>query len=70
MLIKRTTLDPALLTHSDVHTHCACGAALFTCHDDTGVLIWRGWNHNVGMRKIAARKQRPDYDALEVSAGA
>lgn len=62
--IKRSAADAFWRTRPYV-----CGATLFTCHDGWGAFIWRGWNHNVGMQKIAARKQQTDYEALEVSAG-
>lgn len=62
--IKRSAADTFWRTRP-----CVCGATLFTCHDGWGAFIWRGWNHNVGMQKIAARKQQPDYEAPEVSAG-
>lgn len=69
-LIKPDNIKPSVADAFRRTRPCVCGAALFTCHDGRGALVWRGWNHNVRMQKIAARKQQPDYDALEVSAGA
>lgn len=71
LLIKTDNIEPSVAdAFRRTRPSCVCGAALFSCRDDRGALIWRGWNHNVGMQKIAAGKQQPDYDALEVSAGA
>lgn len=70
LLIKTDNIKPSVADALRRARPCVCGAALFTRHGGRGALIWRGWNHNVRMQKIAARKQQPDYDALEVSAGA
>lgn len=69
LLIKTNDIKPSVADAFQRTRPCVCGAALFTRHAGRGTLIWRGWNHNVRMQKIAARKQQSDYDAPEVSAG-
>ena len=58
-------------TYAFLHAHLRfCGAALFTLHNSRGDFIWRKWNHNIRMQKIAEKETMTAVKAPSKGVGA